>query len=284
MSRSPPTQLLAFLGRPAVPGVEHWDGTTYRRAARPPRRPRHGRSRSSRAATAARGQPRCAHRLARPRAAVRRFRRLLDLDADPLAVDDALGADPVLAPLVATTPGRGVPGSVDPFETAVRAAIGQQVSVAGARTVAGRLVAAAGAPLDDEDGPLTHVLPTPAAVAAIDPALLPMPHSRRRTILEFARRVATGALVLDAGADRDEVRARLLDVPGIGPWTADYVRLRGLGDPDVFLPTDLGVKLGLHVVGVDAGRADQWRPWRSYALHHLWSAGAHPAVRRGVAA
>ena len=135
-----------------------------------------------------------------------------------------------------------MPGSVDAFETAVKATIGQQISVAGARTVAGRIVAAAGEPLAIDDGPLTHVWPTPAALAAIDPDLLPMPRSRRRTVVELSRRVAGGELVLDAGVDRDEVRARLLDVPGIGPWTAGYVLMRGLGDPDVFLPTDLGVQ------------------------------------------
>ncbi len=164
-----------------------------------------------------------------------------------------------------------MPGSVDVFETAVRAVIGQQISVAGARTVAGRIVAAAGEPLSIDGGPLTHVFPTPAALADLDPALLPMPHQRRRTIRELARRVASGQLVLDIGADRGDVAAALSTCPGIGPWTAGYVLMRGLGDPDVFLPTDLGVKVGLAVLGLDTARAERWRPFRSYGLHHLWS-------------
>jgi AraC family transcriptional regulator of adaptative response / DNA-3-methyladenine glycosylase II len=130
-----------------------------------------------------------------------------------------------------------------------------------------------------DGGPLTHVWPSPGALAALDPELLPMPWSRRRTIGELGRRVADGALVLDAGVDRDEVRADLLAVRGIGPWTADYVRMRGLGDPDVFLPTDLGVKAGLGVLGLTADRAAAWQPWRSYALHHVWAAAAGGPAR-----
>jgi AraC family transcriptional regulator of adaptative response / DNA-3-methyladenine glycosylase II len=268
--------LFAFLAARAVPGVEHWDGSAYHRALDLP----HGHG-TAVVRPASRADGRAAvHavlRLADWRdlsAAVRRIRRLLDLDADPAAVDDALGADPALAERVAATPGLRVPGSVDAFETAVKATIGQQVSVAGARTIAGRIVAAIGAPLSIDGGPLTHVWPTAAAVAKIDTALLPMPHSRRRTIVELARRIDTGDVALDPGADRDDVAAALLDVPGIGPWTAGYVLMRGLGDPDVFLPTDLGVKHGLAALGLDASRSAGWRPWRSYALHHVWAAAA----------
>lgn len=211
--------------------------------------------------------------------AVRRVRRLLDLDADPMAVDEALTADPALATLVAATPGRRVPGSVDPFETAVRAVIGQQISVAGARTVAGRIVAAIGTPLAIDGGPVTHVFPSPSVIAGMDPDLLPMPLSRRRTLIELAARCVDGRVSLDRGADRDDVVTALLDVPGIGPWTAGYVVMRGLGDPDVFLPTDLGVRHGLDLLGLTADRAERWRPWRSYALHHVW----HVAPRARVA-
>ena len=184
--------------------------------------------------------------------AVHRLRHLLDLDADPVAIDATLSEDPVLAPLVAAAPGLRTAGSVDPFETAVRAIVGQQISIAGARTVAGRIVAASGAPLAIAGGPLTHVFPTPLALAEIDPVLLPMPASRRRTIVELARRVSDGRVVLDRGADRDAVATALLDVPGIGPWTTGYVLMRGLGDPDVFLSTDLGVTAGLARLGVGA--------------------------------
>jgi AraC family transcriptional regulator of adaptative response / DNA-3-methyladenine glycosylase II len=196
-----------------------------------------------------------------------------------VAIDESLVRDGALAPCVVATPGLRVPGSVEPFETAVRAVIGQQISVAGARTVAGRVVAAVGVPLTIEGGPLSAAFPTPAAIASMDPTRLPMPRSRGRTLVELARRVASGELALDVGADRDAVTAGLLDVPGIGPWTAGYVAMRGLGDPDVFLPTDLGVKVGLDVLGIAASRADSWRPWRSYALHHLWALAGAAAPR-----
>jgi AraC family transcriptional regulator, regulatory protein of adaptative response / DNA-3-methyladenine glycosylase II len=267
--------LLAFLAARAVPGVEHWDGRSFHRALRLPRG--HGVAVLTPEAAAQRGRRRAVRavlRLADWRdlsAAVRRVRRLLDLDADPVSVDEALVADVALAPSIAITPGRRVAGSVDPFETAVRAVIGQQVSVAGARTVAGRVVIAAGDRLTIDGGPVTHVFPSPDALASLDPDRLPMPWSRRRTIVELARRVAAGELALDAGADRDAVVAGLLDVPGIGQWTAGYVLMRGLGDPDVFLPTDLGVKAGLATLGLAADRAERWRPWRSYGVHHLWS-------------
>lgn len=272
--------LVAFLAARAVPGVEHWDGTSFHRSLRLPAG--HGVA----VLTPDPGGVHVRLRLEDPRdrdAAVRRVRRLLDLDADPLAVDEALAADPALAPSVLATPGLRVAGSVDPFETSVRATIGQQISVAAARTVAGRIVAATGEPLAVEAGPLTHVFPSAEALTALDPATLPMPWSRRRTIVELARRVATGALVLDTDADREKVAAGLLDVPGIGPWTAGYVLMRGFGDRDVFLPTDLGARAGLAALGIDAGHAARWRPYRSYALHHLWTiagAGGRP-VRGG---
>ena len=150
-----------------------------------------------------------------------------------------------------------MPGSVDPFETAVRAVLGQQVSVAGARTIAGRIVERRRlrrSPIPDDH--LTHVFPSPAELAAIDPALLPMPMRRRATLIDLAKRIALGKIALDAGADRADVRRALLDVPGIGPWTADYVLMRGLGDPDVFLDADLGVKHALS----DLGRAPPTPP------------------------
>jgi AraC family transcriptional regulator of adaptative response / DNA-3-methyladenine glycosylase II len=138
--------------------------------------------------------------------------------------------------------------------------------------VAGRIVASAGEPLrvDGGSSALTHVFPTPDAVAGIDPALLPMPASRRRTLVELATRIADGRVVLGSGADRDELAGSLGEVPGVGPWTTGYVLMRALGDPDVFLPTDLGAKAGLARLGVAIPHAERWRPWRSYALHHLW--------------
>ena len=212
--------------------------------------------------------------------AVQRIRRLLDLDADSEAVDAALSAEPVMAPLVAVRPGRRAPGSVDPFETSIRAVIGQQISVAGARTVAASLVRAVGEPLDLDDPQLTHVFPTPAAVVGAPDAAFPMPTSRRDTLRRLAGAVADGDIVLDAGADPEATRAALLAVKGIGPWTADYITMRGLSHPDIFLTSDLGVRHGLdQLVAATGERPDPsiWAPWRSYAVHHIW---AHLGARQ----
>ncbi|MGH3504767.1 MAG: DNA-3-methyladenine glycosylase family protein, partial [Nocardioidaceae bacterium] len=208
--------------------------------------------------------------------AVERCRRLFDLDADPAAVDEYLGADSTIGPWVRKRPGIRVPGHVDGFEIAVRAVIGQQVSVSGARTVAARLTREYGDTVSAPD-PLTHLFPTPDALAAADPESLPMPRARGRALVRLSAAVAQGDVVLDRSADRREVRETLLALPGIGPWTADYIALRALGDPDAFLPTDLGVRNGLARMGADgapASRAERWRPWRSYALMHVWAAAS----------
>ena len=221
--------------------------------------------------------------------AVARTRRLLDLDADAPAIDDALGADDVLGPSVSVIPGRRVPGHVDGFELATRAVLGQQVSVAGARTIAAQLVLAFGEPLPitgTADSTLTHLFPSAEAVAAADPLTLPMPRSRANALVNLAAAVAAGDVVLDPGADRADVGTGLLALPGIGPWTAAYVSMRALGDPDVFMPTDLGVRHGLQALGVAGdprsaeAMSQRWRPWRSYALQHVWAAAARPAVAR----
>ncbi|CAM3771164.1 AlkA N-terminal domain-containing protein [Nocardioides zeicaulis] len=204
-------------------------------------------------------------------AASERVRRLLDADCDPRAVDDQLGADPLLGELVRATPGLRVPGQVDGDETAFRTVIGQQVSVTGARTVGGRVVAAHGRAVDTDVPGLTHLFPDAAALAAADPEQLPMPRARGRALVGLAAALAEGRVELDRGPDRDDVRRALLDLPGIGPWTADYVAMRALGHPDVFLPTDLAVKKVLAGLGGDVGDAERWRPWRSYALMHLWN-------------
>ena len=266
--------LMRLLGTKAVPGVEEVDATTYRRAMLLP----HGEA--TVALHDGGDHVRCELSLADPRdvvPAVARVRRLLDLDADSAAVDEVLAADPLLAPLVAAWPGVRVPGAVDGAEMAVRAVIGQQVSVAGARTVAARLSAAYGKPVTRTDGSaVTHHFPTAEAIAAVDPQSLPMPRSRGRTLVALCTALAEGRIDLDAGADRDTTTADLLSLPGIGPWTADYVRLRALGDPDVLLTTDLGVRRGLERLGAPgdprsaATRGETWAPWRSYALMHLW--------------
>jgi AraC family transcriptional regulator of adaptative response / DNA-3-methyladenine glycosylase II len=216
--------------------------------------------------------------------AVERCRLLLDLDADPEAIDDQLAASPVLAPLVARRLGLRVPGHVDGFEVVVRAIVGQQVSVAGARTILGRLVEQYGRPMPMPDGPLAladgsarplgRLFPIPEALAAVDPESLPMPRSRGRSLVGAAAAAADGRLVLDRGADRAAVRSALLALPGIGPWTADYVAMRALGDPDVWLGTDLGVVHALRSLGrdrLDEPEVEALRPWRSYAVMHLWN-------------
>jgi AraC family transcriptional regulator of adaptative response / DNA-3-methyladenine glycosylase II len=208
--------------------------------------------------------------------AVERCRRLLDLDADPVAIDEFLGADSLLQRSVAKRPGVRVPGHVDGFEVAVRAVVGQQISVAGARTILGRLTTEFGAPLEHSDGELSRVFPTADAIAAADPESLPMPRARGRSLCTLAAAVAAGDVVLDRSADRNETRDALLALPGIGPWTADYIAMRALGDPDVFMSTDLGVRHGMAALSFDGDprqindRAAAWRPWRSYALMHVW--------------
>jgi AraC family transcriptional regulator, regulatory protein of adaptative response / DNA-3-methyladenine glycosylase II len=220
-------------------------------------------------------------------AAVQRCRRLLDLDADPQAVTGNLAADPVLGPLARACPGRRSPGHVDGNELALRAVLGQQVSVAAARRLGERLAAAYGKPLERPDGALTHCFPTAETLAAADPATLPMPRARGRALTGLATALASGELCLDPGAERDRAEAQLLALPGIGPWTASYIRMRALSDPDAFLPTDVGVLdalagLGALAAGGGAGGrrqaakeaaalAEGWRPWRSYAVHHLWA-------------
>jgi AraC family transcriptional regulator of adaptative response / DNA-3-methyladenine glycosylase II len=220
--------------------------------------------------------------------AVARCRRLFDLDADPVAVDGLLGADPALAAPVAAEPGVRVPRAVDGFEMAVRAVVGQQVSVAGARTTLGRMIRAAGEvvsalgeptpiPQTTVTGRLTG-FPAASAIAGLPDSAFGMPAARRATIRALAEAVADGKLDLAPGADRDETVARLTELPGIGPWTAGYVAMRAIGDPDVFLPTDLAARRGAEAVGLPgtaralATYAERWRPWRSYALIRLWRA------------
>lgn len=210
------------------------------------------------------------HDLRDTAAASERVRRLLDADCDPRAVDQHLAADPALGELVRATPGLRVPGQVDGDETAVRTVIGQQVSVTGARTVGGRIVAAHGRTVDSPVAGLTHLFPDAATLAAVDPETLPMPRARGRAVVALAAALSDGTVVLDRGPDRDDVREALLALPGIGPWTADYVAMRALGHPDVFLPTDLAVRKLLAGLG-EAADPERWRPWRSYALMHLWN-------------
>jgi AraC family transcriptional regulator of adaptative response / DNA-3-methyladenine glycosylase II len=204
-------------------------------------------------------------------------RRLFDLDADPQAIGAALSSDPIIGQLVQMNPGRRVPGISDPDELAIRAVLGQQVSVARAATLAGRLVSDVGEPLEHPVGGVTHLFPTAAAIAAVDPARLAMPASRQRAVTGLATALASGEIELDPDGDHELARARLLGLPGIGPWTVEYIAMRALRDSDAFLPTDLGVRHALRRLGLDDGprqaleHAEGWRPYRAYGLQHLWA-------------
>ena len=269
--------VMGFIGERAIAGTESWDGATYRRSLDLPG--------GSGVVSLVANDDHVVARLALTSwgdlaAAVQRLRRLLDLDADPTAVDEALARDPVMRPLVAAVPGRRSPASVDAFETAVRAVIGQQVSVAGARTVAGRVVEAVGTPIDPVtpvpgtgvtvDG-ISRLFPRPEQLLAAPDEAFSMPHARRDTIRRLADAVLCGDVELHVGADPAVAREQLLGLRGVGPWTADYVVIRGLGHPDMFLAADLGVRHALDALGVTRGRASGWAPWRSYAVHHLWA-------------
>jgi AraC family transcriptional regulator, regulatory protein of adaptative response / DNA-3-methyladenine glycosylase II len=301
LSFRPPLQaqaLLEWLAARAVPGVEEVDGAVYRRSLRLG----HGAgvvevglgeaaARGSapghlRDAGAARVRVRLRLDDARDDGeAAQRCRRLLGLDADPAAVTAHLGGDPLLGPLVAAAPGLRVPGAVDGVELAVRAVLGQQVSVAAARTAAGRLAASYGERLRLPQGGVVALFPSAATLGALDPASLPMPRARADALVGLCRALAEGDLRLDPGADRDEARRALLALPGIGPWTAGYVAMRALGDPDVFLVEDLGVRHALARLGGPSDQrearalADAWAPWRSYASQYLWQAPAQSASR-----
>ena len=239
-------EVLLFLGAHAVPGLEEWDGTTFSRVLDLP----HGPAVVQLSPAAGGGVGVTARlRLAELRdlgAAVTRCRRMLDLDADPAAVDDVLGADPALAPLVGRAPGRRVPASPDADELAVRAVLGQQVSVAGARTLTarradrgGHAAGRAGRHADPRLPPRRTPWPTPTC------RLVGLTGARRRTVHALSAALAAGAIALDPGADREEAGRALLAVPGIGPWTAALVGLRGMADPDVWLPGDLALRKSL---------------------------------------
>ncbi|MFF4741756.1 AlkA N-terminal domain-containing protein [Streptomyces chengbuensis] len=277
-----PDNLFGHLAATAVPGVEEWRDGWYRRTLTLPNghgivalapRPDHIACRLS---------------LTDHRDltfAISVCRRMLDLDADPVAVDDQLRTDPLLAPLVDKAPGRRVPRTVDAAEFAVRAVLGQQVSTAAARTHAARLVTAHGTPVQDPEGGLTHLFPGPGALATVDPGTLAFPRSRRTTLTTLFGALADGTLRLGPDSDWNEARARLSELPGFGPWTVEVIAMRALGDPDAFLPTDLGIRHAAAGLGLPStpaaltARAAAWRPWRAYAVQYLWATGDHPINR-----
>lgn len=260
-------ELLAYLGPRAIPGVESIDGRTYRRTLRA--------GDTALVVEVEHAAPVVTLTLVPPSAEslgaiVELARRALDLDVDPTQVARDLAGDPALRPLVERRPGLRVPGAWDGFELAVRAVLGQQVSVRGATTLAGRLVARFGEPLPVSEEGLTHTFPPPEQLLDTDVAAIGIPGARAETIRRLAGAVSAGALTLSPSAPFDETRAALLALPGIGPWTAEYVALRVLRDPDAYPAGDLGLRRA----GATALRAEAWRPWRAYAAVHLWTAGA----------
>ncbi len=259
LSYRPPfdaTGVFAFIGARTIPGIESYVDGVYTRTLRLP----HGPATVS--LEPADGHVAAKLALADVRdltPAVARCRRLLDLDADPVAIDTALAAEPAFAN---GDKGIRLPRAVDGFEMAVRGVVGQQISMAGARTVIAKLC-----PSD--------VFPTPQELLELPDEAFAMPTRRRETLRALAKAMTEG-LTLDSGSDRAATRAALLELPGVGTWTADYILLRALGDPDVFLPTDLGSIRGAAALGLPtdptelARHAEVWRPWRSYAQIRLW--------------
>jgi AraC family transcriptional regulator of adaptative response / DNA-3-methyladenine glycosylase II len=271
--------LLKFFADHAVPGLESASAERFERSVRLP----HGVGHVSIEVDAASAGIRCAARLdsvADVSTLVARVRRLFDLDADSFAIDEALSADVTLAPLVAASPGIRLPGSLDAEETLFRTLIGQQISVAAARTVLGRLTADLGT-----DG----LFPTATQLAERGRAVLRGPASRINTIVGVAEALASADLVLDLGAPVDEFVANLVRLPGVGPWTAGYLAMRVLGSPDVLLTSDLVILQSAAARGLPgtakglAAHGERWAPWRSYVALHLWRARPRASAAPRVA-
>lgn len=274
-----PDNLFGHLAATAVPGVEEVVGDTYRRTLRLAHGP------GIVELTPSADHVACRMTLSDLRdltTAIARCRWLLDLDADPQAIDDLLGADPAFAATVAMAPGRRVPRCVDGPEMAVRAVLGQQVSTAAARTHAARIVAKCGEAVEDPRGGLTHLFPEPSTLGEVQ---LAMPASRTRTLHALVGALCEGRLSLDPGCDRDEALSIVSALPGFGPWTTQVIAMRALGDPDAFPAADLGVRRAAEALGLPAApvaltaHAECWRPWRAYAVQYLWSVTPHPINR-----
>jgi AraC family transcriptional regulator, regulatory protein of adaptative response / DNA-3-methyladenine glycosylase II len=273
--------LLDFLGARTIPELEHFDGRTFCRSMRLPHgaglvelRPEEDHIHCQLTLENSRDEP----------AAQEKCRSLLDLDADSIVIDESLRRDPLLRPLVRRAPGLRVPGTVDGFELAIRAILGQQVSVKGARTLAGRIVTQFGSALPFAESPVGRLFPEPSVLAEADLSAVGLTSARRSTILGLATAVANGHITIDPRADRAATGAALLALPGIGPWTVSYIAMRALGDSDAYMPTDLGIRKAMEGLRVPEDRsaavAERWRPWRAYAMQHLWRTLRFPTESR----
>jgi AraC family transcriptional regulator, regulatory protein of adaptative response / DNA-3-methyladenine glycosylase II len=270
-----PDNLFGHLAATAVTGVEEVRGTTYRRTLRLAHGP------GIVELTPTPDYVICRAVLSDMRdltATIARSRWLLDLDADPVAIDRQLSVDPSLAPLIAKSPGRRVPRCVDGAEMAIRAVLGQQVSTAAAQTHTRRLVERHGEAVVDEGGGLTHLFPLAEDLHDVD---LAMPTRRRQTFAALITALRNGDLTLGPGSDRDATMSTLSTIPGVGPWTRQVIAMRALGDPDAFPESDLGVRHAadrLALPGTPAALVEYsqaWRPWRAYAVQYLWSVDDH---------
>ncbi|MDQ6658983.1 MAG: DNA-3-methyladenine glycosylase 2 family protein [Actinomycetota bacterium] len=285
------TALLTFLAARAVSGVELVHGRTYTRTLRLPAGsgvarltfPQDSVDPATRAAVD------ISLTLAHPAdlaPAVDRCRRLLDADADPVAIDAALSADPALAGMARSMPGLRLPGAVDGPEIVIRALLGQQISVAAARTGIAKLAVLTNEQLPFEDPDVTLLFPSASAIAALGTSAIAGPRARADTIVATAAVMASGELRVDAGRRTADLTAELVARKGIGPWTAGYVAMRVLGDPDVLLTGDLIMRQGAAALGLPATPRELgsygagWSPFRSYAGLHLWRAAPvrRPAV------
>jgi AraC family transcriptional regulator of adaptative response / DNA-3-methyladenine glycosylase II len=274
--------IFAWMAARAIPGTETSTASSFARHLRMPGGPAWFEVRQE-AKGALRLRVRVTH-LSDLAPLVQTARRIFDLDADPVAVDAALSQHPLLAPLVSRVPGIRVPGAADPHEMLIRAMVGQQITVAAARTALTALTQALGERVGGADG--ATLFPTMAAIAEHGAEVLRGPAARIRAITGAAAALADGTLTLTVGDDRAAQRRDLLAMPGIGPWTADYVRMRVIGDPDVFLPGDVAIRAGAGASGLpaDAAPLTDWAeraaPWRSYLSAHLWRAAPVRAPRR----
>ena len=273
--------LLQFLTQRAIPGVEAIEANTY--ARRIALNGSHGSLRVTphEGSTALRveivfPEPRWLFQI------IERVRHMFDLTADPREISAQLSNDPFLSARVEAMPGLRVPGCWDGFELAVRAVLGQQISLAGASTLAGRLVQSFGTKVSD-DAPLTHLFPPPERLAEADIARIGLPSSRAETIRNLARSVANGRLTFDSVQDIAEFRSRLMEIPGIGDWTAQYIAMRALGDTDAFPAGDLHIVRSMSLTSArdSARRAEGWRPWRAYAAMYIWQTSG---VKQQIAA
>jgi len=263
--------MLAFLTLRATPGVETVDQNSYRRSICMNGHPgwfevSHDEAHDALAVRVQTSDPRSLYII------IERIRKMFDLNADWPTIAETLRSDSELAARIHSHPGLRVPGSWDGFELTVRAILGQQVSVKGATTLAGRIAKSFGQPFSGPDG-LTHIFPTPEVLADAKLIGLGLTNKRAETIRTLARAVCDGRISYERVFDTEALLARLVEIPGIGKWTAQYVAMRSFGESDAFPSGDLGL---LHALGLKSSvelekRAESWKPWRAYATMYLWT-------------